>query len=120
MSILMRTAATGRDDGRNLPAPPRPLRAGTFLAPHLFWFYEFVVQRLGRRLGVSVELTQPSNYVELSGMDLAFVCGLAYVERGEANELEPLAAPVLRGRRYGGRPVYYSDVIVRKGSGLRS
>jgi hypothetical protein len=26
--------------------------------------------------------------------------------------VEPLAAPVLAGERYGGRPVYYSDVIV--------
>lgn len=28
---------------------------------------------------------------------------------------EPIAAPVLRGDRYGGRPVYFSDVIVRNG-----
>jgi phosphonate transport system substrate-binding protein len=27
--------------------------------------------------------------------------------------VEPLAAPVLAGERYGGRPVYFSDVIVR-------
>jgi phosphonate transport system substrate-binding protein len=30
--------------------------------------------------------------------------------------VEPLAAPVLAGDRYGGRPVYYSDVIVRRDS----
>jgi phosphonate transport system substrate-binding protein len=30
--------------------------------------------------------------------------------------VEPLAAPVLAGDRYGGRPVYYSDVIVRHDS----
>src|SRR5262249_3740996 len=34
--------------------------------------------------------------------------------------IELLAAPVLRGARYGGRPVYYSDVIVRRGSRFRS
>jgi phosphonate transport system substrate-binding protein len=28
---------------------------------------------------------------------------------------EPIAAPVLQGERYDGRPVYYSDVIVRAG-----
>jgi phosphonate transport system substrate-binding protein len=27
--------------------------------------------------------------------------------------MDAIAAPVLRGRRYGGRPVYFSDVIVR-------
>jgi phosphonate transport system substrate-binding protein len=30
--------------------------------------------------------------------------------------VEPLAAPVLAGDRYRGRPVYYSDVIVRQNS----
>jgi phosphonate transport system substrate-binding protein len=30
--------------------------------------------------------------------------------------VEPLAAPVLAGPRYAGRPVYYSDVIVRRDS----
>ena len=33
---------------------------------------------------------------------------------------EPIAAPVLQGRRYGGRPVYFSDVIVRRESDIRS
>jgi len=32
----------------------------------------------------------------------------------------PLAAPVLQGPRYQGRPVYFSDVIVRRDSPLRS
>jgi phosphonate transport system substrate-binding protein len=30
--------------------------------------------------------------------------------------VEPLAAPVLAGDRYGGRPLYYSDVIVHRDS----
>jgi phosphonate transport system substrate-binding protein len=33
---------------------------------------------------------------------------------------EPIAAPVLQGERYGGRPVYFSDVIVRGDSDVRS
>ncbi len=32
----------------------------------------------------------------------------------------PVAAPVLQGERYGGRPIYFSDVIVRRGSPYRS
>jgi phosphonate transport system substrate-binding protein len=34
--------------------------------------------------------------------------------------VELLAAPVLAGARYGGHPVYYSDVIVRAGSSLKT
>lgn len=34
--------------------------------------------------------------------------------------VELLAAPVLRGARYGGRPIYYSDVIVRGDSPFHS
>jgi phosphonate transport system substrate-binding protein len=47
---------------------------------------------------------------------------LAYIEikRDGVSPVEPIAAPVLRGERYGGRPTYSSDVIVRSGSPLRS
>jgi phosphonate transport system substrate-binding protein len=41
--------------------------------------------------------------------DLVYMCGLPTARAG----LTPLVAPVLRQRRYGGRPVYYSDVVVR-------
>jgi phosphonate transport system substrate-binding protein len=33
---------------------------------------------------------------------------------------EPIAAPVLNGERYAGRPIYFSDVIVSAGSDARS
>lgn len=46
---------------------------------------------------------------------LTFLCGAAYVRRvdGGASDLTLLAAPVARAERYGGRPVYFSDVVVR-------
>lgn len=34
--------------------------------------------------------------------------------------LEPLAAPVLHGPRFAGRPIYFSDVVVRAGAAWRS
>ena len=39
---------------------------------------------------------------------------------GPEPPFELLAAPVLSGARYGGRPVYFSDVIVRADSGISS
>jgi phosphonate transport system substrate-binding protein len=46
------------------------------------------------------------------------ICGLPYVWLADRQPapVEPLVAPVLDGDRYGGRPVYYSDVIVRHDS----
>lgn len=96
------------------------LRFATFLAPSMRPLYEHVVAEVGRALSVETSLHDGVAFEELDSgrADAAFICGLPYVER--ADRLEALAAPVLRGERFGGRPVYFSDVIVRRGSGLRS
>jgi len=69
--------------------------------------YSFVVHYLGARLGLGTELFVGSDYGQMeSEADLAFLCGLPYVELTLDREppVEPLAAPVLQGDRYGGRP----------------
>jgi phosphonate transport system substrate-binding protein len=98
----------------------RPLRIATFLAPGMLPVYEFLARYLGARLGLAADLFVGSCYDQLDGVaDVSFVCGLAYIELADRFGLEPLAAPVLRGARYGGRPVYYSDVIVQADSPYR-
>jgi phosphonate transport system substrate-binding protein len=98
------------------------LRFVTFLAPNLFGFYEFVAEYVGRRMRCLTELVVGSSYEELASADVAFVCGLPYVESTleGASPVEPIAAPVLVGNRYRDRPVYFSDVIVHRDSPLRS
>ncbi len=100
----------------------RRLRFATFLAPNLHPVYEFVSRYVGDRLGLATGLVVGSDYDELPGLaDVVFLCGLAYVEINRGGPvLEALAAPVLEGARYGGRPVYFSDVIVRRDSPFRS
>jgi phosphonate transport system substrate-binding protein len=39
---------------------------------------------------------------------------------GPASTIELLAAPVMQGARYAGRPIYFSDVVVRRGSSFQS
>jgi len=51
-------------------------------------------------------------------VDAGFICGLPYVRL--AGEVHALAAPVVDGARYCGRPVYFSDVVVRRGHPARS
>ena len=47
-----------------------------------------------------------------SQIDMGWICGAPYVRR-ENRELELLVAPVMVGERYGGRPVYFTDLLVR-------
>jgi ABC-type phosphate/phosphonate transport system substrate-binding protein len=47
-----------------------------------------------------------------------FMCGLPY--SWDTRELIPIAAPVVRGERYGNRPVYFTDIVVRKDSPYRT
>jgi phosphonate transport system substrate-binding protein len=97
----------------------RPLRIASFLAPGMLPVYEFLAGHIGARLGVTTKLFVGSCYDQLEGdADVSFICGLAYIELAGKLALEPLAAPVLRGPRYQGRPIYFSDVIVRADSPL--
>jgi phosphonate transport system substrate-binding protein len=97
-----------------------PLRFATFLAPNMLPVYRFLADRIADRLGRPVELVVGTSFdqFEQGEVDLGVICGLPYVWLADRRPppVEPLAAPVLAGERYGGRPVYYSDVIVRHDS----
>jgi phosphonate transport system substrate-binding protein len=98
-----------------------PLRVASCLAPHLCWLYQSLATCLGDRVGLTPEFIADASYNQLGDVDIVFVCSLAYVEHAAlCRRFEPIAAPVLAGARYAGRPVYYSDVIVRHDSELRS
>jgi phosphonate transport system substrate-binding protein len=98
-----------------------PLRVASCLAPHLCWLYRFLAACLGDRVGRTPEFIPDASYEQLDDVDVVFVCSLAYIEHEAIyRRFEPIAAPILAGARYGSRPVYYSDVIVRHDSALRS
>jgi phosphonate transport system substrate-binding protein len=82
--------------------------------------YRFLADRIGGRPGRRVELVVGHSFdqFERGEADLGVICGLPYVWLADRRPppVEPLAAPVLSGARYGGRPVYCSDVIVRRDS----
>jgi len=119
-----RPRASAVPDLLSLPhaAPTETLRIVSFLAPKLLGFYTFLADRVARSLGCDVEVVIGTSYDDLDSADVAFVCGLPYVERTMSGDcpVEPIAAPVIRGARYGGRPIYFSDVIVRRDSSSRS
>lgn len=100
----------------------RILRFATFLAPNMYPLYAFIARYVQARLGIATELVVGSSYERVSEQaDVSFLCGLAYIELRRMGEpIEPLAAPLLDGERYDGRPIYFSDVIVHRDSPYRS
>jgi phosphonate transport system substrate-binding protein len=88
---------------------PAELRVASFLAPRLEGLYRSVAEAIGG------ELVQARSFEDLvtGEIDLAFLCGLPYTRL--EGDVEALVAPVPSGDRYGGRAVYFSDVIVRPG-----
>lgn len=105
-----------------LPLFPRPLRVASCMAENAAPFARAVAQALGRALGVPVEFVvdcpwpQRERMLYAGEVHVAWLCGLPYVRETDraAPRIELLAAPVMRQARYGARPVYYTDVMVRR------
>lgn len=78
--------------------------------------YSAIAEEVGSSLGLTAELVVETDYENCRNdvNDVCFVCSLPYVhfEREGVSPAVPIAAPVLQGDRYDGRPIYYSDVIV--------
>jgi phosphonate transport system substrate-binding protein len=100
------------------------LRFATFLAPNMYPVYQYIADYTAQKLGIETELFTGSDFGQFARgeADIGYICGLPYVDLAiqEPSPVEPLAAPVLQGERYGSRPIYFSDVIVRRGSPYRS
>jgi len=82
---------------------------------------------IGQNLGVPTEFVDAISWQERERLldrgkiHVCWICGLPYVRKNhDKTTIELLAAPVMRHERYGGRPVYYSDIVVRGDSSFRS
>ena len=88
----------------------------TYLAPSIRPAYHFVASRVGDALRQPVRLVTGESLDQLRNghVDFAFLCGLPYVKlrREPRQPVSLVAAPILEGDRYHGRPIYFSDVIV--------
>jgi phosphonate transport system substrate-binding protein len=105
-----------------------PLLFASLAADNATAFYADLVAYLARALGRPMHLDdEPAWQIREQRLirgqaHLGLVCGLQYVrsrERGDEPGLDLLAAPVMRGHRYGLAPVYFSDVVVRVGHAAR-
>lgn len=100
------------------------IRFASFLAPNMFPVYQFIADFAGDKLGVPTELITGASFGQFAEgeVDVGFICGLPYVQmaRLQPAPIEPLVAPVLQGDRFGGLPIYFSDVIVKRGQPFHS
>jgi phosphonate transport system substrate-binding protein len=100
------------------------LTFATYLAPNVLPVYEAVTEQVGMRLGVATDLVVETSYesCEQDVHEVCFVCSLPYItfERRGIRPAIPIVAPVLIGDRFGGRPIYFSDVIVRQDASFRT
>ncbi len=103
--------------------PIRIALSGAFISEGGAEIYQKIANYIGEKTGLSVEIVTGLSYDTINKMlkDGAlvggFVCGLPYVLLNEGKETVTLSvAPVMKASRYGNKPIYYSDLIVRKDS----
>lgn len=96
----------------------RLLRFATYLAPSVEPVYRAIAAYVGERLGFETELVRGRDLAAFAEGEehVGFMCSPPYVALADRDEplAEAIAAPILSGERYAGRPVYFSDVIVRR------
>jgi phosphonate transport system substrate-binding protein len=96
------------------------IRFATYLAPNIYDTYACIARYVGEKTGHPTTLTVGQSFDQIADgqVDVAFMCGLPYATLAEfpTCPFELLVAPVLHGERYQNRPIYFSDVIVRKES----
>ena len=134
LAFLLTGTCKSDDPGaspRAQPAPARPLRvalSAAFVSEHGVAVYQHIVEYLQRKLGQELELVTGLGYETINSMlddgaiDMAFVCGYPYVLLHDRPDprVALVAAPVMKSARYQGKPVYYSDLIVRADSDITS
>jgi phosphonate transport system substrate-binding protein len=80
----------------------------------------YLAQRLRTSTEFVVEIPWQEREAQLDSgqIQVGWICGLPYVQKVDRPDprIELLAAPVMQGARYEDRPVYYSDVVVRRDS----
>lgn len=99
----------------------RPLTFASFLAPNGWPAYEFIAREVGARHGREGRLIVGSSFDQFDSgeVDAAFICSPPFLRLAARGLVEAIAAPVPLGTRYGGRPIYFSDVVVRTDSHVR-
>jgi phosphonate transport system substrate-binding protein len=104
------------------------MRFASCMAPNAEPLFQETVDYLADRLGINAIIAhdrtweQREHELDHGQIEVGWICGLPYVWKADQPNpaLELLAAPVMSAERYGDRPVYFSDVMVRTDSPFRA
>jgi len=107
---------------------PRCLRLISCQAENSEFIGRAIARYAAERLGMSIEFVdgipwqERERLLDEGAIHAGWICGLPYVLKADRHRpgLELLAAPVMAGPRHAGRPVYFSDIVVRRDSTVRS
>lgn len=107
---------------------PHELRLTSCLATNTEHVGRAMVNYIGERLQMAVEFVDHISWQERERrldqgrIQVGWICGLLYVWKAAQpkQSIELLVAPVMGHKRYRNRPIYYSDMIVRRDSRLRN
>lgn len=86
-----------------------------------------ITMYLGGKLGIATEFVdcipwqERERQLDEGRIHVCWICGLPYVWKADADNsaVEACVAPVMAAQRYADRPVYYSDIVVRRDSTYR-
>lgn len=106
----------------------RIVMSAAFVSESGVGVYEKIAGYLTRTTGVKAEFINGLAYGTINSMletgkvECGFICGYPYVQLHdrEAPAAELLVAPVMKAPRYEGKPKYFSDLIVKKDSPVKS
>jgi phosphonate transport system substrate-binding protein len=104
------------------------LRFSSCQAENAESFCRAVATFIGEKLRIPTEFVgdipwqERERMLDLGEIQVCWICGLLYARKHDRGrtEIELLAAPVMRHPRYGGKPVYYSDITVHRDSRFQS
>jgi phosphonate transport system substrate-binding protein len=104
------------------------LRFTSIQAPNADPFCRTLCDYLGSVLSISTQFVNNLSWQEreaeldAGNIQVGWICGLPYTWKADRHPplVHLLAAPVMAGSRYLGRPVYFSDVVVRRESAYQS
>jgi len=107
---------------------PRLLKLTSCQAENSEFVGRAVSRYVGGKLGMDTEFVagipwqERERLLDEGSFHAGWICGLPYVWKAARPRphIELLAAPVMRAPRYAGRPVYFSDIVVRRDSVARS
>lgn len=108
--------------------PPSTLRITSCMADNAEATCRAISAYLGNRLGISTEFVdcipwqERERQLDAGLIHVCWICGLPYVWKADAGDdsVEACVAPVMAAERYAGKPVYFSDIVVRRDSPYQS